>query len=425
MNTGARLAPVLLVNFIGTLGFTIVLPFLVFLVNDLGGNAVIYGAVGACYSAFQFVGAPILGRWSDRFGRRRILLLSQAGTLLAWVLFGVALLLPRIPLVAQEDGLLGTFTLTLPLAVIFVARAIDGLTGGNISVANAYVADISTDEDRDVNFGRMGVAANLGMVLGPAIASLIGLTPYAISGPIAASALVSVLALVVIAFRLPESKRKPKTATLRTGSASLGHEPRDCAKAAKRSALELPGVRPWITTYFLIFLAFNLFYAAFPMHAAVGLEWSVSETGVFFSGLSIVLVIVEGPVLSWLTKRTRARTRIAGGLALLVASLGLFAVSSSAAAYAGAVLYACGNGIMWPTLVARIAKVGGSEHQGAVQGAAGSAGSAASVLGLLVGGGLYALFGAGSFFVAGATMGLGWLSTRFLPDLDEALPEAG
>ena len=80
------LTPLLAVNFVGSLGFSIVLPFLVFLVTRWGGNALIYGLVGATYSAFQLVGAPVLGRWSDRYGRRRILLLSQLGTVASWVI---------------------------------------------------------------------------------------------------------------------------------------------------------------------------------------------------------------------------------------------------------------------------------------------------------------------------------------------------
>ena len=84
------MGPVLVVSFIGTMGFTIVLPFLVFLVTGFGGNGFIYGLVGATYPAFQFVGAPVLGRWSDRFGRKRVLLVSQAGTLVSWMIFGVS-----------------------------------------------------------------------------------------------------------------------------------------------------------------------------------------------------------------------------------------------------------------------------------------------------------------------------------------------
>lgn len=89
-----HLFPILLVNFMGTLGFSIVLPFLVFLVKDFGGNAILYGILSATYSAFQLIGAPILGRWSDIYGRKKVLIISNAGTLVGWILFLTALFLP-------------------------------------------------------------------------------------------------------------------------------------------------------------------------------------------------------------------------------------------------------------------------------------------------------------------------------------------
>src|SRR5262245_50171698 len=151
------------------MGFSIVLPFLVFLVSDLGGNAVVYGLVGATYPLFQFIGSPILGRLSDRRGRRLVLLLSELGTLASWLIFIVALVMPKLPI-----GRLDDVVITVPLLLVFVARALDGITGGNISVANAYVADISTDANRSHNFGRMGMAGNLGIVLGPGVAAVLG-----------------------------------------------------------------------------------------------------------------------------------------------------------------------------------------------------------------------------------------------------------
>ena len=132
--TKTNVFPILLVNFIGALGYSLILPFLIVLVIKFGGNELIYGILGATYSFFQLIGAPILGRWSDSMGRKRILLLSQIGTFAAWLLFLVALIIPNNPLLNVENAYLGAFILSLPLLMLFGARALDGITGGNISV---------------------------------------------------------------------------------------------------------------------------------------------------------------------------------------------------------------------------------------------------------------------------------------------------
>lgn len=155
------LFPILLVNFTGTLGFSIVLPFLVFLVMDFGGNAILFGIVSAMYPTFQLIGAPILGRWSDIYGRKQILLISNIGIFVGWLLFLFALLLPISRLFNINFSLIGTFVITLILLMLFVARAIDGITGGNVSVPNANLADISSYENRSRNFGKMAISSIL------------------------------------------------------------------------------------------------------------------------------------------------------------------------------------------------------------------------------------------------------------------------
>ena len=195
---GVPLLPILTVNFVGALGFSIVLPFLIFLVTRLGGNALVYGIMGATYSFFQLIGAPILGRWSDRVGRRRVLLLSQIGTMASWGIFLAALFLPVTPLLEVNSPVLGAFTITVPLVILFLARALDGITGGNVSVANAYLADITPDEERSTNFGKMAMSSNLGFILGPALAAVLGATTMGEVPPVLAALLISLVATLII-----------------------------------------------------------------------------------------------------------------------------------------------------------------------------------------------------------------------------------
>ena len=96
-----------------------------------------------------------------------------AGTLIGWIIFLFALFLPVKNLFSIDSDILGTFVMTLPLVVLFFARALDGITGGNVSVANAYLADVSSDENRGRNFGKMAISSNLGFIVGPALAGIL------------------------------------------------------------------------------------------------------------------------------------------------------------------------------------------------------------------------------------------------------------
>ena len=136
---------------------------MVFLVIDFGGNSIVYGILAAMYPLFQLIGAPILGKWSDAYGRKKVLLVSNGGTLVGWLIFLFAFFLPVTNLFSISSAVIGTFAITLPLVVLFFARSLDGITGGNISVANAYLADVSTDKNRSKNFGKMAISSNLGV----------------------------------------------------------------------------------------------------------------------------------------------------------------------------------------------------------------------------------------------------------------------
>lgn len=416
--------PILLVNFIGTLGFSIVLPFLVFLVMDFGGNAIVFGILLAMYPAFQLIGAPILGRWSDIYGRKKILLISNVGTFVGWLLFLFALFLPIERLFSVNFTLIGTFIVTIPLLVLFVARSIDGITGGNVSVANAYLADISSNENRSKNFGKMAISSNLGFIVGPALAGVLGATIYGEILPVLAAILISLVTLIVIPFTLKESKPSSNQIQfLEKGTVRkvFAQECKDCYeitehdKLAFKNIFKIKHISFLLFLYFLIFLGFNIFYTSFPVHAVVGLNWSVTQIGIFFAVLSGIMVVVQGPVLrKALIKFSEEQLVIIGNM-ILGANFILFFSNNIVLLYAAAALFAIGNGLMWPSFMSILSYRAGIVHQGAVQGLAGSFGSLASIIGLTVGGILYSLFGSTTFVVsAGVIFATSILSFRLL-----------
>ena len=404
-----QLFPIMLVNFIGTLGFSIVLPFLVFLVMKFGGNSIVYGLLAATYPAFQLIGAPILGRWSDIYGRKKILLISNAGTAIGWILFLFALILPFGGTFIINSIYLGTIVIVVPLLLIFLARAIDGITGGNISVANAYLSDNSSDENRSKNFGKMAISSNLGFILGPALAGILGGTIYGTILPVLAALLLSLMTLVVIAFLLKESRpiSNPilvsEEGTIRK---VFSQECKDCydpvspVKPKMRDVFKLKHIPFLLILYFLIFLGFNVYYASFPTHAANDLKWSITQLGIFYAVLSGIMVFIQGPVLRKALKKFSEEKLIIIGSVILGTNFVLFVSNNIISVYVAVILFALGNGLMWPSFMSILSKRAGTVLQGAVQGVAGSFGGLASIIGLIVGGLLYNQIGAATFLVS-------------------------
>lgn len=403
------LYPLLLINFIGTLGFSIVLPFLVFLVIDFGGNAIVYGILAAIYPAFQLIGAPILGRWSDIYGRKKVLLISHGGTLVGWIIFLLALFLPDENLFSINSLLVGTFVITLPLVILFIARALDGITGGNVSVANAYLADVSSDINRSKNFGKMAISSNLGFIVGPAIAGILGATIYKEILPVLAALFLSLVTLIVIGFTLKESK--PSAGVIQVPvKGNIGkvfaQECKECYKIVNPKKLrfldifKLKHISFLLFLYFLIFLGFSIFYTSFPIHAVLGLKWSITEMGIFYAVLSGIMILVQGPILrKALQKFSENKLVIIGSLVLGINFI-FFLSNNILLIYTAAVLFAIGNGLMWPSLLSILAKNAGTVHQGAVQGVASSFASLASIIGLTIGGVLYNAIGATTFLIS-------------------------
>src|SRR6185369_10752729 len=180
---------IFLVAFIGLMGFGIIIPLLPLYAEHYGAQPWQVGALSASYALMQFIFAPILGRWSDRIGRRPVLLLSIAGTALGFLLMGLA----------------------SSLAVLFVARIIDGATGGNISVAQAYISDVSSEEERAKRLGMLGAAFGLGFIFGPLIGGVLSQGDN-FTRPAFAAAALAFISLVLAYVALPEPARDRRVA---------------------------------------------------------------------------------------------------------------------------------------------------------------------------------------------------------------------
>lgn len=373
---------ILTVNFTGSLGFSLVIPILVFLVTKFGGNGFIYGVVGASYAFCTFLAAPILGRWSDIFGRKPIILFSQIGTLVGWVVLLLSLFLPVVKLHTLSVPIVGTFTLTFPLLILFLARCIDGLTAGDIAAAQAYVADISNEEDRNKSYGLLSVASNIGFIIGPGLAGILASTFLHEKLPVILAIVVSFLAISFVKIYLPESHKKERQAT-----------------AIRTSLLEVLDINIilMLLIYFILYIGFSIFYTGFPIFAVGRLHWAIGKMGLFFSYLAIAMAIVQGPILAFLSRRFSDISLAVVGTIILGINFLLLTTGNDGYILLAFTCFALGNGIMWPSVLSLLSKVAG-QHQGTVQGFASSAGSLASIIGLLLGGVLYNFFNGGAFF---------------------------
>lgn len=195
-----RLVPAYLLTFVNVLGFSILMPVLPFVVKSYGAPKWVFGLLLTFYSAFQFIGAPFLGSLSDQIGRKPVLLISQAGTLLSWFVFIGALFIPDFPI----------FGIALPLWIIGLSRILDGITGGNTSVTNAYVADITTREEKSYIFGFLGGIAGVGMIVGPGLGGVTASSSLGYLGTLITAVIISVLTLISITVWLKESHPEEK-----------------------------------------------------------------------------------------------------------------------------------------------------------------------------------------------------------------------
>ncbi|MBT3907789.1 MAG: MFS transporter [Rhodospirillaceae bacterium] len=372
--------PLFLIVFIDLMGFGIIIPLLPFYAEHFHADPFTVGLVMATYSLTQLIAAPVWGRMSDRIGRRPVLLITLAGTAASYIWLGFV------------DS----------LAALFAARAIGGAMAGNISAAFAYMADITTREDRAKGMGLIGAAFGLGFIVGPAIGGLLaGADPATAdySLPAFAAAGLSLVALVLAVAILKESLSEEIRAR-------IAARPPEQRFQRMVQAFKTPKLGFLIMVSFLATFVFAGMEATFAMWSERTYAWGPQQNGFLFAGVGIVSAAIQGGLIGRLANRFgEAKLIIQGSVALAIGMVLIpFSENLWILALAMAVL-AYGFSTLSPSLNSLISLQVDDENQGAIMGVTRSATTFARIVGPAWAGLLFAQLGKDwPYFVGGGMM---------------------
>jgi multidrug resistance protein len=363
--------------FLDMLGIGILIPVIPFLVRRFTPSALAVGLLALSYSLAQFVAAPLLGRLSDRVGRRPVLVASVLGSSVAYVVFGLA----------------------SALWVMFVARIVDGLSGGNITAAQAYIADVTEPKDRAKNFGLIGAAFSLGFIIGPALGGV--LSHISLAAPAyAAGAMALVTALFGI-FVLPESLPPAR----RNGAPFSAHDLNPLRPIA--GGLARPALRLLMLAVFALGFAGAELRTNFAVFTAGRFGMGPSENALIFSFIGVVGLLVQGVLLRRLTRTVSERRLAVAGLVIMIGGyLATAFVPTVPLLYAAIALVSLGSGLATPTLTGLVSLNVGPTEQGAALGAVQSLQSLTQIVGPVWAGAFFDHVGMGSPYWTAALWGL-------------------
>jgi DHA1 family tetracycline resistance protein-like MFS transporter len=392
MKTG-RLINIFIVVFVDMIGFGLILPLLPYYAEAFGASPLVIGFLIASFAAASLLGAPLMGRFSDRFGRRPILLLSVAGTFFGYILLGFAQPIGNFLANIFASNAVNVFV----IGVLFASRMLDGFTGGNITVAQAYITDITDETNRSRGLGIIGSAFGLGFILGPAAGGLLSHWGYNI--PAIAAAGLAFLNLISIFFFLPESL------TDKNRAANQQQKRPMVTLKALIDALKRPKVGPLLLVRFFIMLAFALFQAVFALFAQQRLKLSLQNTGFVLTYIGVYSVVVQGVGIGLLTKRFKDNTIIIGSLWLM--SLGFigWSLAPNLPIMLLVILPLTGSAWVLNTIItSAITKAVATEEIGGMLGISASIESVSRVISPSLGGLLFGSIGAWAPGVAGAVV---------------------
>jgi MFS family permease len=356
-----------LIVLVDVLGMTIMIPLLPFYAVHFGASATVVGLLMSSYAFCQLIAGPFLGNWSDRMGRRKpLLIVSQLGTFAGFLILAFATSLP----------------------VIFLARIIDGLTAGNLSLAQAYIADVTEPKNRAKSFALIGIAFGIGFVVGPAISGF--LAQYGYTYPIFAAAALSATSVVCTATLLPKTEPRISTDTGASGPAGQRLGLLEWKRYAEYFAR--PGLGRLLWEFFFFAFPFSLFFGGFALYANQRYRWNghavgTHEVSYVLIYVGVLGVILQGGLIGRMVKKFGERALVRSGFLCAGIGYGLLAWTRTIAQLLGAsTINSYGMGVLRPSITAMISHKAGKNEQGVVLGLTQSITSISSVIAPVIAG---------------------------------------
>lgn len=367
-----NLVIIALIALVNSIGYGVIIPVIFPYAEKFGLNAFQYGLLFSLFSLCQFLATPIIGRLSDKYGRRPLLIISLAGTALSFFMAAFA-----------------------PTALIlFLARALDGITAGNIPVAQAVISDTTEPKDRTKGFAIIGASFGFGFILGPVIAAFT--LQWGMHMPFIVAGVISLVAVFLTAFFLPETNKH-------IGQVQTG-------KLFDLKKLVVMVVDKTVGSTLLIWLlyacSFGMFIITFQAYAITALHFTPSDTAMLFTVTGVIQLLMQAVVIPRVSKLASEKTFLLFAFGLLsISYIGLF-VSTTVVLYIIAnVFLAIGNAFVMPLVNALLSKEADPKSQGSIMGVSASYLSLGTIIGPIVAG-LIAIFGIGLPFLLGACIAL-------------------
>ncbi len=372
------LAIIFITVFIDLIGFGIVLPLLPYYAESYGASSLIIGLLSTSYSLMQFIFTPVWGRLSDRYGRRPLILLSLAGSCIGFLIFGLA----------------------HNLTMLFIGRLVAGIAGAIIPTTSAYIADVTTPENRAKGMGLIGAAFGLGFILGPAIGGL--LAPYGYDKPALLASAMAGLNLMYAYFKLPESLTDEIRGRARKRRFDL---------QTLKDALSHPRIGLLLAMYFVVTFAFANMEATFALLNEHRYNLNARQTGYLFTLIGVIATLMQGVVVGKLVKLWGEGRCVVIGTFTMIFGLGLMPFAGNIPVYCFIIaLVAFGSGINNPSIMALLSRSSHADEQGGILGIAQSMSSLGRIAGPVWGGWSFGALGYRSPFIsAGIVMTLAFV----------------